>query len=141
MDKKKLKQCELLAIDREIQVHSRIKHENIVTFLKLINKLDSIHRLFRNIGQNRNRDGLGQKRQFVETPVPKTKTYRTRQPEVNKNYCRLFLQLLSAVEYLHCNDILHRDIKSENILLDHNYNLKLCDFGWYGIFVKEKKFL
>jgi serine/threonine protein kinase len=34
MDKKKLKQCELLAIEREIQVHSRLKHENIVTFSK-----------------------------------------------------------------------------------------------------------
>jgi serine/threonine protein kinase len=32
MDKKRLKQCELLAIEREIQVHRRIKHENIVIY-------------------------------------------------------------------------------------------------------------
>ena len=31
--------------------------------------------------------------------------------------------------YMHSNDIVHRDLKSHNILLDENYNIKLCDFG------------
>jgi serine/threonine protein kinase len=40
-----------------------------------------------------------------------------------------FLQILSALEYLHIEQrIVHRDFKLENILVDSNFNLKICDF-------------
>lgn len=43
------------------------------------------------------------------------------------------LQLCDAVEYLHKNDVIHRDIKSGNILLTTDtkgsHLIKLCDFG------------
>lgn len=42
----------------------------------------------------------------------------------------LFLQTCVGVEFLHNNNIIHRDQKPENLLLDENYNVKLCDFGW-----------
>ena len=43
--------------------------------------------------------------------------------------CRLFQQIICAIEYLHENGIAHRDLKPENILLDNNRNIKLIDFG------------
>ena len=37
--------------------------------------------------------------------------------------------MLLGVKYLHDNKILYRDIKPENILLDKDGNIKICDFG------------
>lgn len=40
-----------------------------------------------------------------------------------------FSQILSGAEYLHIDQkIIHRDFKLENILVDSNFNLKICDF-------------
>nr|XP_042130415.1 sperm motility kinase X-like [Peromyscus maniculatus bairdii] len=42
---------------------------------------------------------------------------------------RLFTQIVHALKYCHDQFIIHRDIKANNILLDHRGNAKLCDFG------------
>lgn len=42
---------------------------------------------------------------------------------------RLTYDLVSALYYLHSHRILHRDLKPQNILLDHENRAKLCDFG------------
>ena len=48
---------------------------------------------------------------------------------------RLFVQLVSGVEYLHSHMICHRDLKPENLLLDGRRNLKIADFGLSNVMV------
>lgn len=43
---------------------------------------------------------------------------------------KIFTQLAGAVTYVHSKSCVHRDLKLENILLDKNENVKLCDFGF-----------
>ncbi len=41
----------------------------------------------------------------------------------------LFRQIIQGIKYIHSRGIVHRDIKLENILLDLNNIIKICDFG------------
>ncbi|KAK7319065.1 hypothetical protein RJT34_03777 [Clitoria ternatea] len=41
----------------------------------------------------------------------------------------LMIQLLEGVKYLHDNWVLHRDLKTSNLLLNNRGELKICDFG------------
>ena len=38
-------------------------------------------------------------------------------------------QLLDGMDYLHENWVLHRDLKTSNILYNNRGELKICDFG------------
>lgn len=42
---------------------------------------------------------------------------------------KLAIQITDALNYCHKLNIYHRDIKPENILIDENFNFKLCDWG------------
>ncbi|ESO00628.1 hypothetical protein HELRODRAFT_131017, partial [Helobdella robusta] len=44
-----------------------------------------------------------------------------------------FKQIVSAVSYCHKMNVVHRDLKAENLLLDSGLNVKVADFGFSNI--------
>jgi serine/threonine protein kinase len=41
----------------------------------------------------------------------------------------IFRQIIESIKYIHSQNISHRDIKLDNILIDLDNNIKICDFG------------
>uniref|UniRef100_A0A6Q2YYM1 non-specific serine/threonine protein kinase n=1 Tax=Esox lucius TaxID=8010 RepID=A0A6Q2YYM1_ESOLU len=50
-----------------------------------------------------------------------------------------FRQIVSAVHYCHLKNIVHRDLKAENLLLDADSNIKIADFGFSNEFTMGNK--
>lgn len=50
--------------------------------------------------------------------------------KLEQDHYRFFgYQILRGLAYLHAADILHRDLKPQNLLVNNNCDLKICDFG------------
>lgn len=47
-----------------------------------------------------------------------------------KTTCMLMEQLFQGIDHLHSHNVVHRDIKMENILLNDKFGIKLTDFGF-----------
>lgn len=63
-------------------------------------------------------DGLDLKEYIIENhPVP------------YKKAIKIMDQVLSGINYAHSRGVIHRDIKPHNILIDHEENVKITDFG------------
>eukprot|EP00456_Euglypha_rotunda_P070017 TRINITY_DN6189_c0_g1_i20.p1 TRINITY_DN6189_c0_g1~~TRINITY_DN6189_c0_g1_i20.p1 ORF type:complete len:329 (-),score=63.97 TRINITY_DN6189_c0_g1_i20:251-1237(-) len=53
----------------------------------------------------------------------------SRQKLSNEHIQYFLFQILKGLKYLHSAGVLHRDLKPSNLLVNHNCDLKICDFG------------
>lgn len=54
---------------------------------------------------------------------------RSKQPLTDSHYQLFIYQILCGLKYIHLADVLHRDLKPGNLLVNADCELKICDFG------------
>lgn len=98
---------------REVKALKNLDHKNVVKFKEAFKRDNKLNIVF----------------EFVEKTV--LEDIETSPAGVSTPLIRSYLyQLLKALRYLHKNGIIHRDVKPENLLVDGQGILKLCDFGF-----------
>ncbi|KAG0765363.1 hypothetical protein G6F57_004227 [Rhizopus arrhizus] len=100
------------ALQREIDLLKELEHENIVQYLGS-NIDDSYFSIFLEYVPGGSVSGL-------------LASYGTFQEPLVKSFVR---QILKGLNYLHNKDIVHRDIKGANVLVDNKGGVKITDFG------------
>ncbi|CAO3656550.1 unnamed protein product [Mucor fragilis] len=108
---------------REIHHHRQLKHPNIVMLYEMITTESCIHIISEYCPNGDLLDAL-------------TDSGRCSDIRVHK----WFRQLTDAIKYCHTRGIVHRDLKLENILLDADDNVKICDFG-FARFTQKNQYL
>lgn len=96
----------------EIQVLTKLNHKNVI-------QIDDF-------GKLKDRDGMPSFyliMEYIEDAKLVKDTYSV------KTMLGFFMQILDGLTYLHGKQIIHRDIKPDNILVQHNSTIKITDFG------------
>mmetsp|Transcript_4197 Transcript_4197/g.9063 ORF Transcript_4197/g.9063 Transcript_4197/m.9063 type:complete len:409 (+) Transcript_4197:105-1331(+) len=58
------------------------------------------------------------------------------------DHCQFFLyQLLRGLKYVHSADVIHRDLKPRNLLVNSNCDLKICDYGLARVAFSDENFM
>jgi len=99
----------------EIQILKTLNNPNIVRLFETIEDSNNLYLVFEGVEGGSLCDYL---RRVPSNKLP--------EPEAK----RLFSQIVNAIQYCHSKNVVHRDIKLENILLDGNKNVKVIDFGF-----------
>ncbi|KAM3146937.1 hypothetical protein pb186bvf_001091 [Paramecium bursaria] len=102
-------------VHQEIKILKSLKHDNIINFIHSWHNYHKKEIVF--ITEIVNGGSLKNYQRRITRPKLK----------VIKHWCR---EILNGLVYLHSKNIIHRDLKCENILIDTNTNvLKIGDFG------------
>jgi eukaryotic-like serine/threonine-protein kinase len=98
--------------DREAQSATSLSHENIVSIYDVGEEDHLLYMVMEYV------DGMTLK-EYIQRygPLDVTETLD------------IMKQITSAIAHAHANDIVHRDIKPQNILVDHYGKAKVTDFG------------
>ncbi|XP_062372767.1 cyclin-dependent kinase-like 2 isoform X2 [Sardina pilchardus] len=98
---------------REIKMLKQLRHENLVSLLEVCKRRRRWYLVFEFVDRN-----LLDELEFHSSGL-------------EKNRCRTYLyQILRALSYCHQHNIIHRDVKPENVLVSQQGVVKLCDFGF-----------
>lgn len=97
---------------REIAIHKILEHENIIKYQDDYESDRCIYLFTSYIDTGDLSYKLKQHTRFEET--------------IAKVY---IMEVIKGIKYLHDKYIVHRDIKTNNLLIDANNNIKIIDFG------------
>ena len=122
---------------REITLMMKIEHQNIVKVKEVVfgSTLDKVYMVMEYI-EHEIKSLVQQS--FESMSMPKvdtagpTSTYCLSTVEIKW----IMRQLLKGVQHMHNNYIVHRDLKTSNLLINNNGIVKICDFGLARIFAE-----
>ncbi|EGR33141.1 hypothetical protein IMG5_060910, partial [Ichthyophthirius multifiliis] len=107
----------------EIENLKKLRHQNIVRYLG-VNEKDNQICIF-----------------LEYVPGGSISQLLCKYGKFNETLIRKFTeQILFGLEYLHVHEIIHRDIKGANVLVDENGICKLADFGSAKKIIEEKTY-
>ncbi|XP_018547408.1 MAP/microtubule affinity-regulating kinase 4 isoform X3 [Lates calcarifer] len=122
IDKTQLNPTSLQKLFREVRIMKGLNHPNIVQLFEVIETDKTLYLIMEYASGGEVFDYL---------------VSHGRMKEVEAR--AKFRQIVSAVHYCHTKNIVHRDLKAENLLLDADANIKIADFGFSNEFTLGNK--